>query len=122
MPIFKRRIEKRSIPMGGRVKRGTFVVGGVRVSSPFQKPVERNGETVVRSPVRSPFQRTEESRQRQRQHEAESEQKRQKHMTELGHQVGEERAKARIAEAKGRQRRAKKMGRRRVKGARTWWV
>ena len=119
------RVQKRAIPIGNgrRGTKGNFVVGGVRVQSPFQKPVTHDSETTVRSPMRSPFQRTEESKQRQQQRESKRERKRQKQLSQLQGEGQIERARAKLAEYKGRQRRAKHMGRRKYRdGARTWWI
>jgi hypothetical protein len=107
MKIQKLKIYKRSLSSGRRTM-GNFVIGAWNVKSPFQKPISRQGnQTVIHSPIHSPFQRTSESIKREQQRKAEHEAKKKAELHELRMRSNMEREKARIEESKYRQRRAK---------------
>ena len=71
------------------------------------------------------FQKQEAKRQEHEDRERESlrkaQDKRQQTLKDLRYTAQVQKTKAQIGEYKGRQRRAKRMGRRRIKGAREWW-
>jgi len=108
MRIYKARIHKRTIDIWGKKRKGkgNFVVGGWKAQSPFSSPVTREGnETVIHSPIRSPFQRTQESIESQRRENAERESKR---LHNLRYQASVERQKTSIQEAKAKRRRIRR--------------